>query len=136
MVHVAAPKSGLLLPLPYRYAYIFPAPRAGFPPIPSIFFFFLLQLLPSLSSLRSTIGSCSGHTSPLPATVRAFEVYREKSSAVSSLVDVASNCAYTRWALFASQSLHKKKGPHGVSRTREIGRTSYEVKPLDHRRRQ
>ena len=80
--------------------------------IPSIVFALLPQLLP-LSQLKSTIVSHSGHSSFLPATVRAFEFHREKSSTPSSLVAPRRmGCVHRLCRRFsASPILHKIKRP-------------------------
>ena len=82
-----------------------------------VFFYPIYYLRPASPApflsivLRSTTGSHSEHSSPLPPTVRVFEYYRDKSSAVSSLVDLRRIARTHARRFSASQFLHKKKMP-------------------------
>ena len=105
-----------------------------FVPIPSIVFVVLSQFPPFHNS-DQPLGH-RGHSSPLPATVRAFKICldREKSSeTVFFPRRLVSNCAYTRSALPQVNFPAGEKGPLGGPRTRGIGLTSSEVEALDRR---
>ena len=86
-----------------------------FSSIPFILFAFLFFLPRRRNSDHPFIVSHSGLFAPLPATVRALHFYREKDSALSSLVDSRLIVKLIMFGLFRKCCVHHRSSYYSNS---------------------